>query len=99
MTSHGSTGQRQDPGKVFKNKKMAGHMGGVCVTLQNMQVVSTDVESGIVVVKGAVPGAKGSYVFVTDAVKRALPPEAPFPAGVKTAVTQEGLETNEEAKG
>lgn len=93
--SHGSTGQRQDPGKVFKNKKMAGHMGTNRVTTQNLQVVLTDVEQGIIAIKGAVPGAKGSYVFVTDAVKRAVPAEAPFPAGVRNAAAG----NNEEAKG
>lgn len=70
--SHGSTGQRQDPGKVFKNKKMAGHMGCRNVTIQNLQVVDLDIEKGLLVLSGSVPGAKGSYVYVTDAVKKAL---------------------------
>jgi large subunit ribosomal protein L3 len=80
--SHGSIGQCQDPGKVFKGKKMAGHMGTVNVTLQNLQIVSTDAAREIIVVKGAVPGAKGSYVRIADAVKRALPANAPFPAAI-----------------
>jgi large subunit ribosomal protein L3 len=80
--SHGSTGQRQDPGKVFKGKKMAGHMGDRRITVQNLEVVGVDKERGLVLVKGAVPGARGGYVRITDAVKRALPQEAPYPAGV-----------------
>jgi large subunit ribosomal protein L3 len=80
--SHGSTGQRQDPGKVFKGKKMAGHMGARRVTVQNLEVVGIDRERGLILVKGAVPGARGGYVRITDAVKRALPREAPYPAGL-----------------
>jgi large subunit ribosomal protein L3 len=83
--SHGSTGQRQDPGKVFKGKKMAGHMGDRRVTVQNLEVVGIDQERGLLLVKGAVPGARGGYVRVTDAVKRALPQEAPYPGGVVSA--------------
>ncbi|HEX6113430.1 MAG TPA: 50S ribosomal protein L3, partial [Geminicoccaceae bacterium] len=82
--SHGSTGQRQDPGKVFKGKKMAGHMGDRRVTVQNLEVIGIDQERGLILVKGAVPGARGGYVRVTDAIKRALPQEAPYPAGVVT---------------
>lgn len=78
--SHGSTGQRQDPGKVFKGKKMAGHMGDTRVTVQNLQVISIDEEKNLLIVKGAVPGAKNSYCFIKDAVKRALPGSAPYPA-------------------
>ncbi|MSP44130.1 MAG: 50S ribosomal protein L3 [Alphaproteobacteria bacterium] len=81
--AHGSTGQRQDPGKVFKGKKMAGHMGDVRVTTQNLEVVAADAERGILMIKGAVPGAKGGFVFVRDAVKRALPKEAPVPGAVR----------------
>ncbi|MEW5729252.1 MAG: 50S ribosomal protein L3 [Pseudomonadota bacterium] len=81
--SHGSTGQRQDPGRVFKGKKMAGHMGDVQVTTQNIKVVSTDAERGLILVKGSVPGAEGSWVLVKDAVKRKLPEGVPFPAGLK----------------
>ena len=77
--SHGSTGGRQDPGKTFKNKKMAGHMGVERVTTQNLRVVQTDVERGLVLVEGAVPGTAGGWIFVRDAVKRALPKDAPQP--------------------
>lgn len=80
--SHGSTGNRQDPGKVFKNKKMAGHMGHRTVTVQNLEVFGVDPERGLILIKGAVPGAKGSYVKIRDAVKRALPKQAPYPAAV-----------------
>ncbi|MCH7540567.1 MAG: 50S ribosomal protein L3 [Proteobacteria bacterium] len=79
----GSTGHSQDPGKVFKGKKMAGHMGDIRVTTQNLQVVSTDAENGLILIRGAVPGAKGSYVLVTDARKRRLPEGVPFPAGLR----------------
>jgi large subunit ribosomal protein L3 len=82
--SHGSTGQRQDPGKVFKNKKMAGHLGTETVTTQNIEVVRVDVERGLIMVKGAVPGAEGGWVKVRDAVKRALPNDAPKPGGFRT---------------
>lgn len=82
--SHGSTGQCQDPGKVFKGKKMAGHMGDRRVTVQNLEVIGIDQERGLILIKGAVPGARGGYVRVTDAIKRALPQEAPYPAGVVT---------------
>lgn len=81
--SHGSTGQCQDPGKVFKGKKMAGHMGASQVTTQNLEVVETDEENGLIMVKGAVPGSKGTWVKVQDAVKKTLPEDAPFPAGLK----------------
>jgi len=83
--SHGSTGQCQDPGKVFKGKKMAGHMGAARVTTQNLEVVKTDAERGLVFVKGAVPGSKGGWVTVKDAVKKKLPDGVPFPAALKTA--------------
>ena len=82
--SHGSTGNSQDPGKVWKGKKMAGHMGDARVTVQNLIVVSTDLEKGIILLKGAVPGAKGSYVLIKDAVKDDVPDEAPFPDSIKT---------------
>jgi large subunit ribosomal protein L3 len=77
--SHGSTGGRQDPGKVFKNKKMAGHMGAATVTTLNLKVVRTDVERGLLLVEGAVPGSKGGMILVRDAVKHPLPKEAPKP--------------------
>ncbi len=83
--SHGSTGQRQDPGKVFKGKKMAGHMGDVRVTTQNLKVVSTDADRGLILVKGSVPGSDGGWLLVRDAAKRKLPEGVPFPAGLKTA--------------
>jgi large subunit ribosomal protein L3 len=81
--SHGSTGQRQDPGKVFKGKKMAGHMGDVNVTTQNLKVVKTDPTRGLIMISGAVPGAKGGWVLLRDAVKRRLPKEAPKPGAFK----------------
>ena len=81
--SHGSTGQRQDPGKVFKGKKMAGHMGDVRVTTQNLQIVRTDAEQGLILVRGAVPGAKGGWLLVRDAVKRKLPDGVPMPAAIR----------------
>ncbi len=80
--SHGSTGQCQDPGKVFKGKKMAGHMGAVRRTQQNLEIVSTDSERGLILVKGAIPGSKGGYVYVTDAIKRTAKEELPFPAAL-----------------
>jgi large subunit ribosomal protein L3 len=83
--SHGSTGQRQDPGKVFKGKKMAGHMGQTRVTTQNIEVVSTDSDRGLILVRGAVPGSKGSWILVRDAVKASIPSDAPKPAAIKAA--------------
>src|SRR3954464_797295 len=83
--SHGSTGQCQDPGKVFKGKKMAGHMGDVRVTTQNLQVVRTDAERGLVMVKGAVPGSKGGWVTIKDAVKKATPDNVILPAALRSA--------------
>ncbi|WP_250310945.1 50S ribosomal protein L3 [Rickettsia endosymbiont of Oedothorax gibbosus] len=70
--SHGSTGGRQDPGKVFKNKKMAGHMGSTRVTIQNLKIVDTNIEKGIIIVSGNVPGSKGSYVYIKDAIKKTI---------------------------
>ncbi len=84
--SHGSTGQRQDPGKVFKGKKMAGHMGDVRTTTQNLQVVQTDVGRGLVMVRGAVPGAKGGWVLLRDAVKAGVPDGAPKPGAFRAPV-------------
>ncbi len=81
--SHGSTGQRQDPGRTFKGKKMAGHLGEEQVTIQNLQVVSVDDAKGFIFVKGAVPGNPGGYVLVRDAVKHDVPKDAPKPAGLK----------------
>ncbi len=87
--SHGSTGNSQDPGKVFKGKKMAGHMGNARRTSQNVTVVSTDVERGLIMVNGSVPGAKGGYVMVSDAKKRPLPEGLPFPGAVRAAAAPE----------
>ncbi len=83
--SHGSTGGRQDPGKTFKNKKMAGHMGTDRVTTQNLRVVQLDVERGLVLVEGSVPGHAGNWIYVRDAVKKALPAEAPKPGKFRLA--------------
>jgi large subunit ribosomal protein L3 len=82
--SHGSTGQCQDPGRVFKGKKMAGHMGAARVTVQNLQVVKTDAERGLIMVKGAVPGARGGWVTIRDAVKKPFPDNAILPAATKS---------------
>jgi large subunit ribosomal protein L3 len=81
--SHGSTGQRQDPGRVFKGKKMAGHMGAKRVTVQNLQVVSTDVERGLILIRGAVPGPKNGWVLVADAIRKDVPADVPRPAKFK----------------
>ncbi len=85
--SIGSTGGRQDPGKTFKNKKMAGHLGAERVTTQNLRVVQTDVERGLILVEGAVPGVKGGWIYVRDAVKRALPKDAPKPGSFRMAAS------------
>jgi large subunit ribosomal protein L3 len=82
--SLGSTGQRQDPGKTFKNKKMAGHLGAERVTTLSLEVVATDVERGVLMLKGAVPGSAGGWVLVRDAVKRKQPNELPFPAALRS---------------
>jgi len=94
--SHGSTGQCQDPGKVFKGKKMAGHMGAARVTTQNLQVVRTDTDRGLIMVKGAVPGSKGGWVTVKDAVKKPFPDNAILPAALKSAA-EEAAKAAEEA--
>ena len=82
--AHGSTGQCQDPGKVFKGKRMAGHMGAERVTTQNVEIVRTDVDRGLIMIKGAVPGSKGGWILVRDAVKRARPDDAPLPGAFKS---------------
>jgi len=82
--SHGSTGQCQEPGKVFKGKKMAGHMGAAKVTTQNLQVVRTDVDRGLIMIKGAVPGSKGGWVTVKDAVKKPTPENVILPAALRS---------------
>ncbi len=86
--SHGSTGQCQDPGKVFKGKKMAGHMGAARVTTQNLQVIRTDVDRGLIMVKGAVPGSKGGWVTVKDAVKKPQSENVIYPAALKSAAAE-----------
>ena len=88
--AHGSTGQCQDPGKVFKGKKMAGHMGNTRVTTQSLKVIAVDLEDGLVLVKGAVPGSKNGWVYITDAEKKqAKGIELPTPAGLKQVATQQ----------
>ena len=86
--SIGSTGGRQDPGKTFKNKKMPGHMGDRTVTTLNLKVVRTDVERGLVMVEGAVPGSKGGFIMVRDAVKQPLPKDAPKPGKFREAAAE-----------
>ncbi|MEM9098415.1 MAG: 50S ribosomal protein L3 [Pseudomonadota bacterium] len=81
--SHGSTGQCQDPGRVFKGKKMAGHMGAVRVTTQNLEVVRTDAERGLIMIKGSVPGSAGGWVTIKDAAKRKAPDGLPMPAAIR----------------
>jgi len=104
--SHGSTGNSQDPGRVWKGKKMAGHMGAVRTTTQNLEVVSTDADRGLLLIKGAVPGSKGGYVYISDAKKKAGPDDLPFPAAIVGGAEEEGpaeeaptveAATNEEA--
>jgi len=90
--SHGSTGQRQDPGKVFKNKKMAGHMGARNRTQQNLEVVRTDPIRGLLFIKGSVPGHKGSWLTVSDAIKLSRPDAAPYPAGIVEQMKVEEIE-------
>ena len=80
--SHGSTGQRQDPGRVFKNKKMAGHMGCDRITTQNLQIFLTDVEAGIIVIRGNIPGLKGEFVTIRDAIKHTRPSSVPYPGAI-----------------
>ena len=83
--SHGSTGNRQDPGKTFKNKKMAGHLGVERVTTLNVEVAGIDADKGLIMVRGAVPGSKGGYVRIRDAIKKARPADAPYPAAILAA--------------
>ncbi|WP_413205150.1 50S ribosomal protein L3 [Rhodospirillum sp. A1_3_36] len=87
--SHGSTGQCQDPGRVFKGKKMAGHMGDTRVTQQSLTVVGTDAERGLIMIKGSVPGADGAWLEVRDSVKKKLPEGLPMPAGLKAKVEEQ----------
>lgn len=83
--SHGSTGQCQDPGKVFKGKKMAGHLGAKRVTVQSQRILSTDDERGLILIQGAVPGSKNGWVTIKDSVKRKLPDDLPFPAALRAS--------------
>ena len=83
--SHGSTGNRQDPGKTFKNKKMAGHLGVERVTTLNVEIAGIDADKGLIMIRGAVPGSKGEFVTVRDAIKRARPDSAPYPASILAA--------------
>ena len=85
MRSPGSTGNRQDPGRTFKGKKMSGHLGVDRVTTQNLEVALVDADKGLIFIKGAVPGAKGGFVLVSDAVKRERPADAPYPAALVAA--------------
>jgi len=86
--SHGSTGNSQDPGRVFKGKKMAGHMGHKRITTQNVKVAKTDVERGLIMIEGSVPGSKGTWIRVSDAVKVAAPKNASFPGSFKVAANE-----------
>jgi len=93
--SHGSTGNRQDPGRTFKNKKMAGHMGAERVTTQNLKVVRTDVERGLILVEGSVPGSKGGWIVVRDAVKRKAPSDLPLPGSFRKPAAEAVAATEE----
>lgn len=95
--AHGSTGQCQEPGKVFKGKKMAGQMGAERVTTQNLQVVAVDLEENLILVKGAVPGAKQGWVFIRDAVKKPMHADAPLPAGFREEVKAPEQDDNAQA--
>ena len=98
---HGSTGQNQTPGRVFKGKKMAGHMGARRRTTQNLEIVSVDDAQGLIMVKGAIPGVENSYVLLKDSVKKGSHPKAPYPAGLRTnpaASVSESAGSQEEAK-
>lgn len=93
--SHGSTGNNQDPGRVFKGKKMAGHMGDERVTTQNLTVVATDPARGLILVRGSVPGSEGGWVLIRDAVKVGMPEGAPYPAALKEAGVAEAASDEE----
>lgn len=95
--SHGSTGQCQDPGRVFKGKKMAGHLGDARTTVQNLEIVETRADEGLILVKGGVPGAKDSWVLLSDAVKKPLPEGVPTPAAVRVAEAAAPAEAQEVA--
>jgi large subunit ribosomal protein L3 len=99
--SLGSTGQRQDPGKTFKNKKMAGHMGARRVTTHNLKIVVADEERGVLMIQGSVPGSEGGWVLIKDAVKRKMPNDLPFPAALRSngaeVPVEEAAETTDES--
>ena len=95
--SHGSTGNRQDPGKTFKNKKMAGHLGVERVTTLNLQIAAVDADKGLLMIRGAVPGSKGEFVTVRDAIKKARHADAPYPAGLLQTVPAQGAAAPEPA--
>jgi large subunit ribosomal protein L3 len=95
--SHGSTGQCQDPGRVFKGKKMAGHMGAVRVTTQNLKIVKTDLDRGLIMVKGAVPGSKGGWVTIKDATKKPVFEGVPFPAAIRSQHSEKVVITETES--
>ncbi|MEM8936915.1 MAG: 50S ribosomal protein L3 [Pseudomonadota bacterium] len=96
--SHGSTGQCQEPGRVFKGKKMAGHMGATRVTTQNLQIVRTDSDRGLILIKGAVPGPKGGWVLIRDAVKKPTPQDVVLPGALRSVVEAESKAAEEAAK-
>lgn len=94
--AHGSTGNSQDPGKVFKGKKMAGHLGAERVTTQNLKVVGVDTEDNLILVQGSVPGTDGGWIIIEDAIKKPAPENAPFPAALKgTAKIEESAPVEE----
>ena len=94
--SHGSTGNRQDPGKTFKNKKMAGHLGVERITTLNLEIAGVDAARGLVMVRGSIPGPTNEYVLVRDAIKRARHADAPYPAGLSEAAAPKASETQAE---
>ena len=96
--AHGSTGQCQDPGKVFKGKKMAGHMGDETVTVQNLKIAAIDEEDNLILVRGAVPGGKNAWVLISDAVKKPAPEGVPLPAGLRTQPAPAEEQNTEEAE-
>ena len=96
--SHGSTGNRQDPGRTFPGKKMAGHLGDERITTQNLKIVSVDAERGLIMIRGSVPGANGGYVLVRDAKKRAAPKDLPFPAAIRAGAAAADAATEQPAE-
>lgn len=89
--SGGATGSRQDPGKVFKGRKMPGHMGDKNRTMQNIRVLDIDNDKGLIIVKGSIPGSKGGYVYISDSIKKSIPANAPFPAAVRNSADSVGV--------